>query len=515
MEQKQHIDQLFKERFSNHEVTPPPHVWENIQAQLQEKKKDRVIIPLWWKVGGIAAALALLFTLGTTLFNTTNNGVVEEIPTIEKDIETTPEIKKDIELHSNENASQVAESTSPKMLDDAAIKSNQNTNPTTQNSVTNPVKNKGAKATTTTQTAVASVSKNNNTKNTSTQNTVVANATNKTSVLEKTNNTFKNPNEVKTAKEAVATNKVKKNTETKTTTNPQIKEAIVVPTNKEETSVAKTTEENPTQEKQSIFDAIDEQKEIDAKEAVVKTNTPEDRWEVAPNFAPVYYSSLSEGSSIDPSFADNSQSGDVNISYGIGVSYAVNDRLKIRSGVSSVNLSYSTGGLELGDGPVSAALKNIDYNRASGNVIIAQDQGTFAMQQGDGTFGNITPKSTNGEAFINQSINYYEVPLELSYSLVNKKFGIDVIGGVSTLFLGDNEVSVSAGDFSETLGAANNLSGLSFATNVGLGMHYNLSKKFKFNVEPMFKYQLNPYTDSAVDFQPFYVGVYTGLSFKF
>ena len=35
------------------------------------------------------------------------------------------------------------------------------------------------------------------------------------------------------------------------------------------------------------------------------------------DIAPVYYNTLSQGSSIDASFADNSQSGDVNISYGI------------------------------------------------------------------------------------------------------------------------------------------------------------------------------------------------------
>ncbi|MFT5437443.1 MAG: hypothetical protein ACI840_002097, partial [Ulvibacter sp.] len=90
-----------------------------------------------------------------------------------------------------------------------------------------------------------------------------------------------------------------------------------------------------------------------------------------------------------------------------------------------------------------------------------------------------------------------------------------VIGGVSTLFLGNNDVSVAAGDFSSTLGEANNLSTVSFTTNIGLGVDYKISKKFKFNVEPMFKYQLNPYSDSSVDFQPYYIGVYTGLSYKF
>ena len=90
-----------------------------------------------------------------------------------------------------------------------------------------------------------------------------------------------------------------------------------------------------------------------------------------------------------------------------------------------------------------------------------------------------------------------------------------LIGGVSTLFLGSNEVSVNAGDFESTLGEANNLSSVSFSTNVGLGVDYKLSKKFKFNIEPMFKYQLNPYSDSSVDFKPYYLGVYTGISYKF
>ena len=267
-------------------------------------------------------------------------------------------------------------------------------------------------------------------------------------------------------------------------------------------------------EKKSIFDAIKEQKQLESKEAVAKKSAQENLWEITPNIAPVYFNTLSQGSSIDASFADNTQKGDVNISYGIGVRYALSDRLKIRSGINNVSLSYSTSDIELGDGPVSAALRNIDYNR-EGIVVIAQDLGTFASQNQDGTFGEITPKSTNGEAFINQNISYYEVPLELSYTLFDSAFGLDVIGGVSTLVLGENQVSVTAGNYSEVLGAANNLSSISFASNIGLGLHYKMSSNLRLNVEPMFKYQLNPYTDSSVSFKPYYLGVYTGLSFKF
>ena len=107
------------------------------------------------------------------------------------------------------------------------------------------------------------------------------------------------------------------------------------------------------------------------------------------------------------------------------------------------------------------------------------------------------------------------MPLELKYALVNNKIGVNLIGGFSTLLLNNNEVFVEAGDFNETLGKANNLSSLSFTTNIGLGLNYSFSQKLMINIEPMFKYQLNPYSDSSVDYKPYYVGVYSGLSFKF
>ncbi|MBV1923784.1 MAG: PorT family protein, partial [Flavobacteriaceae bacterium] len=301
------------------------------------------------------------------------------------------------------------------------------------------------------------------------------------------------------------------------------KETNISETTKTDEAVSNTnnsdSEEKITEveesDKPSIFDAIEDKN--NTEEAVASNdNEPDNRWDVTPNFAPVFYNSLEDGSSIDPSFADNAQSGDVNFSYGIQVAYNVTDKLSVRSGVNNVNLSYTTKGIELGTGPVSAALKSIDYGNKS-IVLSAYDKGTLANSTGeaDDPFGNVTPKSTNGEAEINQKINYYEIPLELKYSLVNNKFGVNLIGGLSTLFLGNNEISVNAGDFESILGEANNLSTVSFTTNVGVGLNYKFSKKFMFNIEPMFKYQLNPYTDSSVNYKPYYIGIYSGLSFKF
>ena len=202
------------------------------------------------------------------------------------------------------------------------------------------------------------------------------------------------------------------------------------------------------------------------------------------------------------------------MSYGVQVSYALNNRLSVRTGVNNVDLSYSTGGIEIGTGPVGVALRSVDYGGRE-IVVTAFDKGALTNSNSSNDFGAITPKSTQGDARLIQNINYYEVPVELKYAVINTKLGVNLIGGVSTLFLGNNEISVKADNFNSVLGEANNLATVSFSTNIGLGLDYKLSKKFTFNIEPMFKYQLNPYTNSSVSFKPYYLGVYSGLSFKF
>ena len=481
MKVKKNIDDLFKDSFKNFEAVPSPDVWKNIRTKLKEED-DRKVIPIWVKFSGIAALLALFFTIGKSLlndsFNQTNTPVVYE---------TNLEINKDL-------------------LDEKLIE------------ITSPL-NK-----------TASSQEDDYTESTNKPPLKVA-ASSKT-VISNNKNSKKEgipQNNLKGLNNKIAGSEI--STQSKPTTNTALNKdikdkeisagttsatATVINKSKhskEEDLIRENAEQDIIENKKSIFDAINEVS--DESTVIVADDSPDHRWELTPNVAPVYYNTLSEGSSIDPMFSDNSKNSDLNIAYGIKVSYNLNRRFSIRSGVSNVNLSYSTTGLELGTGPLSAAsTTGIDYYERN-NVTIVVDKGALATQDSGNPFGNITPKSTNGETYLNQNISYYEMPLELNYAIINKKFGINLIGGFSTLILGNNEISVEAGDFNEVLGEASNLSSLSFTTNIGLGLNYSFSKKLMFIIEPMFKYQLNPYTDSSVDFQPYYIGVYSGLSFKF
>ena len=65
------------------------------------------------------------------------------------------------------------------------------------------------------------------------------------------------------------------------------------------------------------------------------------------------------------------------------------------------------------------------------------------------------------------------------------------------------------------IGQATNMNDLNFSTNVGLGLFYNLNTALQVRMQPVFKYHLNTFTDTSGSFQPYSVGIYSGLSFRF
>ena len=67
MSDKKHIDRLFQEKLKDLEITPDNSVWKSIQTELNKKKKERRVIPLWFKLSGIAAGIILLIALGSSL----------------------------------------------------------------------------------------------------------------------------------------------------------------------------------------------------------------------------------------------------------------------------------------------------------------------------------------------------------------------------------------------------------------------------------------------------------------
>lgn len=497
MSDKKNIDKLFQEKFKNLEVTPDDSVWESIEADLHKKKKDRKVIPLWWKLSGIAAGLVILIIAGkyfsnSNSSNSNSNEILVETPIIDNDSITNPLKNNSKPLNIELVNGQQEDSIFNEILSKPKL-SNQNRS--TQLSQTN--KN-------------LSSEESNNLNSESlklNQNTVASNQSNTS-----TNTSTKASN-----KSDLANSRAKKN----------FVEDVVHNTDKAltntSTEVSTTSEEN-LKEETGLDEVISEEKNA-IEEAVAqneekeKENIEDDaikRWSVNPNIAPVYYSSIGDGSSIDAQFSENPKSGQVNMSYGVNASYAINKKLFVRAGVNKVNLGYSTNDVAVLTRTPSTALseanmyKNIAFKSTEAGLISFMNLNQESLSQQS---PRALPNQINGQ--IDQELGYIEIPLELEYKLLDKKFGMSLLGGFSTLFLNDNDI-YSVLDGEKTLiGKATNVNDTSFSANLGIGLNYNFSKQFNINIEPTFKYQLDSFENTSGDFNPYFIGVYTGIKYKF
>lgn len=490
MSDKKHIDRLFQERFKDFEVTPSDAVWKNIEAELNQDKKKRRIIPIWWQYAGVAALLALLLTIGGTyFFNKENTNPIKVVDT--ENIQTrssNPSNDTKIAVE-NDNAAQ-------NNLENDSQNNTKVTSNTSEESQEPSIVNKSF-----------STNKNENTPQSGIASNKKSNV--KNSITTPNNNTFASNSEEKnkSTNPAVTNNSENKNETPKNNEsliNTEKARELINNASKDSTVIAKA--ENKEKNSLTIEEALDSNKDV------VENEENRNKWRITPNVAPVYFNSLGEGSSIDPQFNNNSKTGEVNMSYGISASYVVNDKIKVRSGINKVNLGYNTNNIivyqSLGVSSSTRDLQNVDasISNASDNVSIISGETLNAKPEAFAT--------TNSS--INQALGYIEVPLEIQYALVNSKLGINVIGGFSSFFLSDNKIFSEAESGTKTfLGEANNINKVSYSANFGVGFNYQVSKKIDLNLEPMFKYQINTFNNTSGNFTPFFIGVYTGFAIKF
>ncbi|OYQ47809.1 porin family protein [Flavobacterium aurantiibacter] len=556
MKERKNIDRLFQEKFKDFEQVPDPVVWENIEHALLQKKKRRVI-PIWWKLAGAAAilipmifGLQLLFTNNSSTSlpvsgNESENGMVAK-PSAKPD---TTETQNPNEQNPNDENSAANGNNNPSSSEAVATaagaenKASENaqgtkpTNASTSNRTTTANENAVASSeelgTKVKRNSTVKKTKNTdiNSQNNRSENAVATagttrkpkskklrqNAVNTTqsstavalqnSVNNQTNNAANNPNSNTAIPELKPLDKDplvyalpetsnganNANTDTKTVGKPV--ETVT------ENAVAAVPETNPLEQ------LLQQQTEkTDTKTAEAKR----EKWQITPNVAPIYFNSAGNGSPIHTAFATNDKSYDRSMSVGINVNYAINKRFAIRTGVNKFQLGYETNEVAF-----IAALEPQVFETttvtpaARGVAVVNRSQ----METGALAVDAAMQQSTMG--FMNQEFGYFEVPLEMSYKVLDSKFGINVIGGLSTLFLAENNVSLRSDSFSTSLGEATNLNDVHFSSNIGLGFQYRFFKNFELNFEPMFKYQINTFSRDAGNFRPYFVALYSGISYRF
>lgn len=253
---------------------------------------------------------------------------------------------------------------------------------------------------------------------------------------------------------------------------------------------------------------IDFTKAIKKTDSIFSTSDLKKRWSIAPTFAVLSSNSFSKSSPINQNLSSSTR-GQNSVSYGVQVNYKLNSKWTIQSGIHVLETRFRNNNVVIG----------VITNSVNSNIIF-NNQNSKVLE--NNAIANNTDLVSNSFARLNtlsgdlsQNYGYIEIPVEIKYSFYNtKKFNTEIVGGFSSLFLTQNKIDISS-QFISTSGLANNLNALNFSGNLGFDFNYLINNHWSFNLNPMFKAQLNTFSQRSNGFRPFNVGIYTGLKYRF
>jgi Outer membrane protein beta-barrel domain len=256
---------------------------------------------------------------------------------------------------------------------------------------------------------------------------------------------------------------------------------------------------------------------------------PQNRWSIAAMASPTYYSNFNSGSDELSKQLMASEQPVISYSGGVAFSYKISKRFSVQSGLYYSSLGQKVDGISSFSGfqPYGSNTKgdhNFEVLTSSGTVVTSNPD-VFLSADGSErihtgyTIDVFDPKKASLQPVNNslsQNFSYLELPVVLRYKIVDKTFGINLIGGLSYNMLINNTVYTTVDGNRYSVGRTEGLNPLSLSSSLGMGMEYNLSNKLSLNLEPTFRYYLNPFSVTTGSFiHPYSFGIFSGVSYKF
>jgi hypothetical protein len=261
----------------------------------------------------------------------------------------------------------------------------------------------------------------------------------------------------------------------------------------------------------------------------VPAKAESERWTIAALVTPTYYSGFNTDHNAITSMLVSKEQPIVSYSGGVAFAYKINKRLSVQSGIY-----YSSLGNELSGISSFAGFEPYDKTKGDHNFEVLTTDGTVYTNNSDVFLvdniseARISTRYTS-DVFdpakadlqylnnsLTQNFTYLELPLFLKYKLVDKTLGFDVIGGLSSNFLVNNAVYSTVNGGKYQVGRTEGMNPVALSSSLGMGMEYNFSKNISLNLEPTFRYYLNPFTGTdGTRVHPYSFGIFSGLSYKF
>jgi hypothetical protein len=265
-----------------------------------------------------------------------------------------------------------------------------------------------------------------------------------------------------------------------------------------------------------------------ADESFEMPKTRTDRWSVIAMASPTYYlSPVSGGDEISKQINSSEQS-HISYSGGVGFAYKISDKLSVQSGLYYSSIGQQVGGINSFGGFMPFDYTKGDHNfevMTSNGVVYTNNADIFLFDRtGDRVLTRYTndvfdPAKANLSYISNslyQNFGYLEMPLILRYKFIDRTIDFNVMGGLSYNLLINNSVYTTMDGNRYPVGKTAGLNQFMVSSSLGMGMEYNLSEKFSLNLEPTFRYYLNPFgLNTGTRTHPYSFGIFSGLSFKF
>ena len=245
------------------------------------------------------------------------------------------------------------------------------------------------------------------------------------------------------------------------------------------------------------------------------------KWSVGAQFAPTYsyreisanYGTNLAGNQQDVENLNNIEEGLLSYAGGVDVGYNFSGNWSVQSGVY-----FSRIGQANNDALTFKQSKNefllYSISTSTGNINVAFDRVPENVKKIN------APKDSIGagniaDVKVIQNFDLFEVPLLIRYKFLNRKFSMNLTGGLSPAYLLANNTYLELQDNKYDVGDAGNLNSMIVNTSLGMGFEYSFTRKFSVNFEPTFKYSLNPINNgSNIDYHPYYFSWFTGIRLK-
>lgn len=267
-----------------------------------------------------------------------------------------------------------------------------------------------------------------------------------------------------------------------------------------------------------------------------ETTKPDGKWKMGMYVSPGYSSQVANHSeNYSENMTYSGSDGNSNVGGGFSVQYKTSKRWIVESGVyyaqngqqsnNTVNLFsknmdsdalFAPGDITYLNNTVKIENNNLTMNSTAG-VIQFNETPKGAELSGDfeaSKTNNVNLLVPNGE--FTQVFDFMEIPLFVRYRVIDSKIGVELITGLNAGIVVGNNAYIENQYGLQNIGETQDISPVNLSGTLGVGVNYALGKHVFIALEPRFNYYLNSINSNpSVDFRPYRLGFFTGVSYEF